>query len=89
MGANDRGYDSEEIQVNLVTYVDLDQDKHDADDLAGQGVDDIDWSYIDWATVEVVYPDGHREWRHFVGPFNDLEDFYEGFLDWLETGRTP
>jgi len=89
MPANDRGYESDEIEVNFVAYLDTDQNFHSQEELEGGTVDDVQWDAVDWATVEVRYPDGHREFVHFVGPFEDVDDFYEGFLDWIETGRTP
>lgn len=82
--ANDRGFEPEELHFNLVEYNDIDQNFHDSDDLADKDVDDIVWWEIDWATVEIIYPDGHTEYRFFAGPWNDLDDFYDHMIDWAD-----
>jgi hypothetical protein len=88
VATNDRGYEPGELEVNITQFVDLGQEKHGEESLAGLGPDDLQWHQMDWATAEVVYPDGHREWVHLVGPFEDEEDFYDHVMDWVE-GGTP
>ena len=83
--ANDRGFEPEELYFNLVEYNDISQDFHDSDELATANIEDIEWADIDWATVEIIYPDGHIEYRHFVGDWEDLDAFYDAMIDWSES----
>lgn len=88
MGANDRGYDPGELELEVANYATVSGDFYDVTDDPSHAPTDDDYHRMDWATFQVTYPDGHVELRTLIGPWEDYEEFEASFLDWLENG-TP
>lgn len=82
--ANNRGYE-EWDEIIYGDWSDTYGGMHD-----GQtGDNPSEWDDVDWVKVGFVYPDGWTEFRTFVGPWDDYEDFYGDLEEWWESDGTP
>jgi hypothetical protein len=82
--ANDRGYDHWDHLEFGVSMTTGGSHREPTDDLS-----DYQLVHTDWAVVTMVYPDGHRESRTFVGPWNDLDDLEDDIQEWWDSEGTP
>jgi hypothetical protein len=89
LAGNSRGYDWDDTSYVIENYqtiygVYIGQHTTQGE----ESVHPSDFADVDWATVTVVYPDGHMETRTFVGPWDDLDQFEDEIEEWYEEG-TP
>ena len=74
---NTRGFDPDEIEWRISQWYSFGGVKHEEDDPPTG----IDFRTVDWLTVEFTYPDGFVTWRSWSGPFDDIEEVVDDYIE--------